>query len=387
MKIALLNPTFLMRRPIAELARLLANHGHKVTVIWPMDRQQSQTNQRHFDKLLKDTPGITILPIWSKEIKAILWSYPTDFSLFKKIYQVGKTHDLMQVWAPFYILPLLPFIMKRFGLLRTGLIGVYDTIPSYSFSMGKITDKLFRIFFALFTRPFLNVANRTAVYSPLLTSYAVKAGFSGDRIAVLPTGVDVEVKPATEDIRKELSIPKERPIILFIGLLNKRKGVYRILTVAENLRQRNIDAQIVMVGQGPEAEEIEKQIVERGLAEMVIMLGHRKDVPNFYHAAQCFFLPADGEGLPGVVMEAMSYGRAVVASDIPCIPDLIKQGQSGFLHPAHDTEAFTTSIIRILTDTTLRKAMEKRALQEIAGWSWNKRYPLYEQLYSEVISV
>lgn len=384
MKIALFNPTFLMRRPIAELAKILSDDGHQVTVVWPMDKRRSATNQLHFDTLLKDNPNIQVLPIWSKEIKSILWSFPTDLLTLPKLYKIGKTYDLVKVWAPFYLSPLLPFIMKRLGLFKAKLIGVYDTIPSYSFSMGRITDILFKLFFKLLTKPVLGAANRTALYSELLIPHAVKAGFMKTKLAVLPTGVWIKVKPAEANIREELDLPTGLPIVLFIGLLNKRKGVFKVLEVAKRLKERGNRFVLLMIGKGPEEEALKRQIAVDKLEDTVRLLGRRQDVSNFYHQASCLFLPADGEGLPGVVMEAMSYGRAVVSSDIPCIPDLVESGVSGFLHDPSDVAAFTDSLQAIITDKELRKGMEKEALRRISEWGWEKRYQQYKHFYQEL---
>jgi glycosyltransferase involved in cell wall biosynthesis len=381
MRIALLNPTFLMRRPIAELAQQLAAHGHEVTVIWPTDRRAVHGTQLHFDRLLQGSDKITVLPIWSREIGAILWNIPLDWRLFGKLWKVGRTHDVVQVWAPFYPTPLLPFVMKRLGLFRARLIGTYDTIPSYSFSMGRITDLLFRMFFFFCTRPFLNAAETTTLYSELLRSPALRAGFRGDRLRVVPTGVFPKVLPADRNLRTELKLPSTAPIILFIGLLNNRKGIYKLLTMAEQLRADKVDFHFLVVGTGPERDRFHAAIRERGLEKVITAPGRRHDIHNAYAVASVLVLPAEGEGLPGVIFEALSYGVPVVASDIPCIPDLVQTGVNGWLCSAQDVGAFSAALREIITDVALQKRLAKAAKEGSQQWDWALQYPKFVAVY------
>jgi glycosyltransferase involved in cell wall biosynthesis len=380
----LLNPTFLMRRPIAELAKLLADRGHQITVVWPMDKAQQSTNQLHFDKLLKGNDNITIVPIWSKEIGAILWNVPTDLLVLWKLWKVGRSHDVVQVWAPFYPMPILPFMMKRLGLFKAKLIGTYDTIPSFSFSMGRITDKLFRGFFAVVTKPFLNAANVTTLYSELLVDDAVRAGFNKKKLRVLPTGVHLNPKPKDGDIRKELGIPAKTPIILFIGLINKRKGVFKLIDMADSLKEAGHDFRLIAVGKGPEQEVFHAAIAERNVGDVLLAVGRRQDVHNFYHEAAVLVLPAEGEGLPGVIMESLSYGVPVVASNIPCIPDLIAHGKNGYLCEPGDVSAFTESLVEIISSADTRAKMSQSAEKAMVKWDWSKRVESNESLYSSL---
>ena len=382
MRIALLNPTFLMRRPIAELAAQLADAGHEVTIVWPMDKSQKATNQLHFDKLLKGNARITVLPIWSKEIGAILWSVPTDWLTGYKLWRLGKQVEVMQVWAPFYPMPLLPFVMKRLGLFKARLIGTYDTIPAYSFSMGRITDVIFKCFFALLTRPVLEAAETSSIYSELLVEPAVQAHFTREKLTVVPTGVFLKPKPKTADVREELDIPKDLPLVLFIGLLNKRKGIFTLMEMAALLKERGEAFRLVMIGDGPERDALLATRAALGLEHEVMVLGRRNDVHNFYHAADCFILPSDGEGLPGVVMEAMSYGRAVVSSNIPCLPDLVQDGHTGFLCKPGDATAYADAVGRLCRDETLRAKMEAATKKAIVAWDWSTRLQGFISLYS-----
>jgi len=105
---------------------------------------------------------------------------------------------------------------------------------------------------------------------------------------------------------------------------------------------------------------------------------------RLYQGSDLLVLPAVGEGLPGVVMEAMSYGVPCVASDIPCIPDLIRDGISGYLCNKDRPEEFAEKIKKLIRNETLRKKFSKNALLYIKKFDWDIIIQKYDDLYEEL---
>jgi GalNAc-alpha-(1->4)-GalNAc-alpha-(1->3)-diNAcBac-PP-undecaprenol alpha-1,4-N-acetyl-D-galactosaminyltransferase len=97
-----------------------------------------------------------------------------------------------------------------------------------------------------------------------------------------------------------------------------------------------------------------------------------------------FLLPAEGEGLPGVVMEAMAYGVPCVASNIPCIPDLIDNGKNGFLCNKDDIDEFSSRITELAGDKRKRVSFSKQAIIKIKKFEWKNVLNEYERLYEQV---
>jgi glycosyltransferase involved in cell wall biosynthesis len=95
-------------------------------------------------------------------------------------------------------------------------------------------------------------------------------------------------------------------------------------------------------------------------------------------------LPAEGEGLPGVVMEAMSYGVPCVASNIPCIPDLIDDGKSGYLCDKDNPEEFAARIKEILKSNEKWEILSKEALKKIKTFEWKEVINKYKKMYAEI---
>jgi len=96
-------------------------------------------------------------------------------------------------------------------------------------------------------------------------------------------------------------------------------------------------------------------------------------------------LPSEGEGLPGVVMEAMSQGLPSVCSNIPCIPDLIDNNKNGFLCNKDGVGEFANNVNLLIKKKNLRDTFGKDARIKIKQFSWDKSLKKYEDLYSKLL--
>ncbi|MCB9780216.1 MAG: glycosyltransferase [Alphaproteobacteria bacterium] len=168
---------------------------------------------------------------------------------------------------------------------------------------------------------------------------SVRRVYGLDPAAVIPNGIPVAAQRAPagsrERIRAELGLPADALVLLFAGRLNPQKDPLRLVEAlaAPELAARNL--RLLIAGEGELREALEARIAERGLQERVQLLGVRRDVPALLAAADAFVLPSRYEGNPLVVMEAMSAGRAVVASAVGCVPELVS-AETGRLVPAED---------------------------------------------------
>jgi len=177
-------------------------------------------------------------------------------------------------------------------------------------------------------------------------------------------------------------LKKNAIIVLYAGLLVPRKGIDKIIRIADALR--NEDIAFVLAGDGPDRKKYELQIKSLGLEKKVFFLGWRTDIHKLYQASDIFLLPSEGEGLPGVVMEAASFGVPCVASDIPCIPDLIDDGKSGFLCPKGDVKTFASRIKKLAHDKALRARFSAESIKKIKRFDWDNVEKIYERLYDEI---
>jgi glycosyltransferase involved in cell wall biosynthesis len=186
----------------------------------------------------------------------------------------------------------------------------------------------------------------------------IQAGIGADW-RVIPNGVDLEAFRAVSDeerlaARKELRLDPG-PVIVCIGRLSRQKGQDVLLDAWPRVR-REVGAQLVLVGGGPEEERLRRR------ADGVRFAGHTADVRRWLAAADLVVAPSRWEALSYVVLEAAASGRPVVATDVPGMREVL--GDGGAIVPPEDSPALAAAIIEQLgaqdEPAALRAAVERR---------------------------
>jgi glycosyltransferase involved in cell wall biosynthesis len=138
------------------------------------------------------------------------------------------------------------------------------------------------------------------------------------------------------------------------------KRVEHLLAAWPAVRQEHRHAQLLILGDGPSAEQLQRQA-----GTGIHFLGRLDDIVPYLQAADLFVLPSATEGLSNSLLEAMSAGLPVVATDVGGAPDVVTSGQSGLLVPAEDPAALQKAILTALGDDRLRQQMAQQARQVI----------------------
>lgn len=143
--------------------------------------------------------------------------------------------------------------------------------------------------------------------------------------------------------------------LLFIGRLGPVKGATLLLDAFAALRDRHPEARLTLVGDGPIRGELEAQARALGIDEVTTFTGYlsQDDVAAKLAEADMLALPSFAEGLPVVLMEALASGIPVIASQIAGIPELVRDGETGFVVPAGDVETLTARLDQLLSDPEL----------------------------------
>ena len=209
------------------------------------------------------------------------------------------------------------------------------------------------------------------------TAERLKRQVPGADPAIIPFGAAVDA-PAT--------LP-ERPLhdgtrpfeLLFIGRLVERKGVHVLLDALARLpAERNVRLRVV--GGGPERERLEGRAARLGLGERVVFDGFISSDELQRRIAECdaFLLPAvvdakgDTEGLGVVLLEAMSYGKPVIASAAGGILDIVRDGRNGCLVPPGDADALAGAIAACMDDPARARQYGLAGREDVeAGFSWD----------------
>ena len=168
---------------------------------------------------------------------------------------------------------------------------------------------------------------------------------------------------------------------LFAGLMLHRKGIDTIIKTVNKLKDENF--KMLLVGKGPEIEKYKKMMKEFELQDKIIFTGQRKDMKNFYRSVDLLFFPSRGEGLAGVIMEAMSASLPILSSRIPCTTDLVKNGENGYLCEIEDADCYAKHLKKLIEDKNLREKLGKKSKELIKNFTWKKSIEKFEKLYKE----
>lgn len=216
-------------------------------------------------------------------------------------------------------------------------------------------------------------------------------GLSPDRVASFPIGLDVEqfspAKPR-HDIRVELGIPSGHLLVGMISYLRDYKGHRYLVEAATKVLKQYPAAAFLIVGEGPEEQNIRAQIERLGLTADVRMLGFRDDLLDVFRSLNLFVIPTvEGDTIPQVLMQALAIGLPVVSTTTGSIPDVVAEGESGFLVPPRDPDALADRIVRLLQDAELRAAMGRRGRHTVEqSYSIDRMVDELEQVYRKVIA-
>jgi glycosyltransferase involved in cell wall biosynthesis len=204
--------------------------------------------------------------------------------------------------------------------------------------------------------------------------HALGLGVSAGQLSCNPNGVDTEAfrpraRPA-DRIRAALRIPASARVVGFLGRLSPEKGPEVFLRAALLASSRLPDTHFVLVGDGPLGPALREMIVRLQLADRVHLAGLRRDVAAVLNDMDVLVSSSHSEAMPLAVMEAMASGLPVVATRVGGVPDMIDQGESGWLVAPNDFDEIATRLVRILATPgeleRMGRAARARAVDKMA---------------------
>ena len=157
------------------------------------------------------------------------------------------------------------------------------------------------------------------------------------------------------------------PVVGVVGRLSPEKGVDLALRVHHMVTRRLPNAQLLVAGEGPERVELERQAERLGIGPSVCWLGYQEKIAEVYRRLTVLLIPSRSEGLPNVALEAMGYGVPVVATSVGGLPEIVSDGENGFLAPSDDAEALASRVLCVLDNPLVRRRLGQRAQREVAS--------------------
>ena len=192
-------------------------------------------------------------------------------------------------------------------------------------------------------------------------------GIPAGRTVTVHEGIDlarVEAAPRA-NVHEELWLPHEAPLVGNVAALVPHKGQKYLVDAAAQVVRQQPDTRFVVAGEGELRESLEHQIRHHHLEKHVILAGFRPDVLSLHKAFDLFVMSSVTEGLGTSLLDAMACGKPIVASAVGGIPEVVVDGETGFLVPPRDTAAMASAIVRLLEDPALRQRMGAAGLARV----------------------
>jgi len=212
-----------------------------------------------------------------------------------------------------------------------------------------------------------------------------------DKLIPIHCGINlkeyVESDSESIDIKRELMIDQTTLLIGWVGRLEAVKGCFDFLDACKMAEKDFPMARFLMVGDGALRKEIEAEVRKGTLNNKFFILGYRKDIPRIMKGIDIFCLTSLNEGLGIVLIEAMAAGKAVIATDVGGVSEVILDGKTGILVPPGNPEAVAIAIKRLLSDTGLRSSLGRAGRERARLFDREEMIEKTLSLYEELIGI
>ena len=211
----------------------------------------------------------------------------------------------------------------------------------------------------------------------------------GRPVHAMPKGVDTELFcPSGANRRDSLGLGGKRTL-LCVARLVPIKNVALVIDAMARVAEADPLAHLILAGDGPEERNLRAQAARLALNDRITFVGHVRhhELAPLYRSADLLVLPSDFDNSPNVVVEAMSCGLAVVATDVGGVPEYVAHGKGGALTPARDADALARTIVEWLDAAARRREAglfnRQRAVQQ---FSWRASAASLLGVYERVLS-
>ena len=348
---------------VAQLARALGRSGHEVQVLAP----HSPSRDFQDSDLLVPFGRSVPLPSGGSTARVTLswWRYPKIRALLKK-----EQFDIIHLHEP--MVPILPLCVLEFS--KSVNVGTFHA--SYS------RQHLYRAFQPIIKRWQKRLHGSIAV-SPAARRY-VNNTFPGE-YEIIPNGIDY--KHFSANVAPLPQYQDGKLNILFVGRLEKRKGLRYLLEAYSKLKWEMPNTRLIVVGPGNPDKESYRILSSHGLRDVEFAGRVSYDeLPRYYATADIFCSPATGgESFGIVLLEAMSAGKPVVASDIEGFRGIMTDGEQGLLVTKKDTGGLANALGRLARDPELRSKLGGQGSRSAEDYRWEVVAGRVEEYYNRCI--
>ncbi|WDF57136.1 glycosyltransferase family 4 protein [Mucilaginibacter sp. KACC 22063] len=361
---------------VVNLLYEIADHGVEIALV--IEKCDGQPDINH--------PNVLVIP---QQAKGALKRRTELYSILTKLCKQGYHKCFIRISTTAALTAIAVSLKQRLEVYYWHSGTVKEFNDEQPFGLKKIKN------YFKSTLPFSMVKKYTTWFvtgpESMKAYYEKVHHIDGNKIKVLYNDIDINrFNTATDEekinLKKELDIPLDRKIILFVHRLSPvRKSLFYMPYVLEKFyeQQENHVYQSILIGEGNEKPELERMVVKAGLQDKVFILGGKPNniIQKYYQVADIFINPTYAEGFPRVLIEAMATGLPVVTTDAGGIADILGQQQQAFMVNKDNRDDFAIKLSSLAADEEMRLRLKNENLETVKRFST----PVVAQMYIDVI--
>jgi phosphatidylinositol alpha-mannosyltransferase len=373
MKLALVSPYDFaypggVTEHVSHLAEQFRARGHEVHIIAPSSDDETEPSLS-VDAPVHRIGRVVSIPA-NGSVARITLSLRSYLQAKRLLHE--QQFDLIHLHEP--MMPALPLtVLRHSGATNIGTFHAFRNTPLAYFYGKPILQPFFR---KLHGHIAVSSAAREFVGEYFPSDYRI-----------IPNGIEFSRFHTRYPVLEELS--DGRPTVLFVGRLEKRKGLRYLLRAWPMVLKRQPEARLVVVGRGRPLEGYKRFAARQGWAPTdVVFAGYvaAEDLPRYYQACDIFCAPNTGQESFGIVLlEAMAAGAPIVASDIPGYRDVVTSGEEGLLVERQNPGALADALCRLLGNPELRASMRRAGQSKARNYDWPRVASDVLAYYEEIL--
>ncbi len=371
--------TSLIERTTAALAK----RGHEVRIICPSRSRATETYETAAGVPVYGVGSISMAPI-QQRLRIVLPFGGAKADIHREVRSFRP--DVVHLHSHFF---LASMILKESRSLDIPVIETNHVMPE-NFTQYVPMPRI--IEHALVTagwRQLHRVLDQLdAVTTPTETAarYLRASGFPKP-VRAISNGVNLcDFNPGVSaaGVRRKYLLP-DKPLLLYVGRLDPEKNVCDLLRALPYIRER-ADVHLVVVGRGARESALRKQVARLSIGPHVTFTRFvpNDDLPHLYRLATCFLMPGTAELQSIATMEAMASGLPIIAADAMALPELVHDGENGYLFPPHRSRAIAKKTIAVLENEPLRQQMGAKSTDIVRVHHIDHTIDRFLELYRSV---
>jgi N-acetyl-alpha-D-glucosaminyl L-malate synthase BshA len=355
----------------SELGRDLAERGHNVHFISSfLPTRLTELNERiHFHEV-----EMMSYPLFEHQ--------PYDLALATKMSTVARAEKLDLLHVHYAIPHSISAILARESIKQKMYVPVITTLHGTDITLVGADRSYLPI-----TRYGLQQSDGVTAVSRFLKQATIET-FDFDEIEVIPNFICQYHYKRIEDspLRTELAPNGER-LLVHVSNFRAVKRPVDCVEILARVRHQGINARLVMVGDGPERSACAYRAEQLGLNGNISFVGKQANISDYLGIADVFLLPSELESFGLAALEAQACEAPVVSTRIGGVPEVVNDGESGYLSDVGDVDKMAADTLRLLNDEELRRSFGVRGRElAVSRYSTEKIIPQYIAFYERIIS-